>query len=156
MANGSVETLRGETGKWTGLTDEVLAILRCLACQNRLQQRDDGLTCLGCGKQYPVLNGVVRFVDAQNYAGSFGFQWKIHARTQLDTATSRRSERALGERTGFRPEDLAGKLVLDVGCGMGRFAEVAGWKICTWDRFQFLCEAASHWNNVCRILAHSC
>jgi SAM-dependent methyltransferase len=25
---------------------------------------------------------------------------------------------------GFRPDDLAGKLVLDVGCGMGRFAEV--------------------------------
>jgi SAM-dependent methyltransferase len=28
-------------------------------------------------------------------------------------------------KTGFTPEDLKGKLVLDVGCGMGRFAEVA-------------------------------
>ena len=83
------------------------------------------MVCLGCGRQYPALKDVVRFVDAQTYAGSFGFQWKIHARTQLDNATSHRSERAFGERTGFRPEDLAGKLVLDVGCGMGRFAEVA-------------------------------
>jgi 2-polyprenyl-3-methyl-5-hydroxy-6-metoxy-1,4-benzoquinol methylase len=72
-----------------------------------------------------VLNGVVCFVDAQTYAGSFGFQWKLYARTQLDDATSHRSEDAFRRRTGFRPEDLAGKLVLDVGCGMGRFAEVA-------------------------------
>jgi len=49
----------------------------------------------------------------------------VHARTQLDTAESNRSERAFRRRTGFRPEDLAGKLVLDVGCGMGRFADVA-------------------------------
>lgn len=68
---------------------------------------------------------MVRFVEAQNYAGSFGFQWKIHARTQLDDANSHRSEISFRQRTGFRPEDLAGKLVLDVGCGMGRFAEVA-------------------------------
>src|SRR6266567_7277472 len=56
-----------DTGQWPGLADEVLAILRCLARQNRLRQRSDGLECPGCGKQYPALNGVVRFVDAQNY-----------------------------------------------------------------------------------------
>lgn len=71
------------------------------------------------------MKGVVRFVDAEKYAGSFGFQWKLHSRTQLDDATSQRSENAFRRRTGFRPEDLKGKLVLDVGCGMGRFAEVA-------------------------------
>jgi 2-polyprenyl-3-methyl-5-hydroxy-6-metoxy-1,4-benzoquinol methylase len=64
-------------------------------------------------------------VDEQNYAGSFGFQWKLYSQTQLDDANSQRSEDAFRRRTGFRPEDLAGKLVLDVGCGMGRFAEVA-------------------------------
>jgi len=109
---------------WPGLAREVLAILRCLECQSPLQQAD-GLVCLGCGRHYPVLNGVVRFVDQENYAGSFGFQWKLHARTQLDDASSQRSENAFRRRTGFGPEDLKGKLVLDVGCGMGRFAEVA-------------------------------
>jgi 2-polyprenyl-3-methyl-5-hydroxy-6-metoxy-1,4-benzoquinol methylase len=68
---------------------------------------------------------VVRFVDTQHYAGSFGFQWKVYARTQLDSEQSRRSENAFRCRTGLRPEDLAGKVVLDVGCAMGRFAEVA-------------------------------
>lgn len=109
---------------WPGLANEVLAILRCLTCQSTLNQSASGLVCAGCEKQYPALNGVVRFVDTENYAGSFGFQWKLHARTQLDDAVSLRSEDAFRRRTGFRPEDLAGKLVLDVGCGMGRFAEV--------------------------------
>lgn len=125
MAKGSVDVLQEANKTWPGLADEVLAILRCLACQNKLEQRAEGLVCVDCGKQYPALHGVVRFVDAQNYAGSFGFQWKIHARTQLDDATSHRSENEFRQKTGFSPEQLAGKLVLDVGCGMGRFAEVA-------------------------------
>ena len=109
----------------SGIADDVLSILRCLSCQGRLDGRATELACLGCGRKYPVVKGVARFVDEQHYAGSFGFQWQIHARTQLDTAESNRSERAFIRRTGFRPEDLAGKLVLDVGCGMGRFADVA-------------------------------
>jgi SAM-dependent methyltransferase len=109
----------------SGVAEEVLAILRCLSCQEHLVDKKSELVCTGCGRKYPLLNGVFRFVDAQEYAGSFGFQWHVHARTQLDTKESDRSERAFRRRTGFRPEDLAGKLVLDVGCGMGRFADVA-------------------------------
>jgi len=67
----------------------------------------------------------VRFVKTQSYAKSFGFQWKAFDRTQLDTEQSRRSEADFRRRTGFCAEDLRDKLVLDVGCGMGRFAEVA-------------------------------
>jgi SAM-dependent methyltransferase len=117
--------MQNAKGHWSGLAKEVLTILRCLTCQSPLDQRADALVCSSCGRRYPAVNGVVRFVDAQAYAGSFGFQWKIHARTQLDDATSHRSEDAFRQRTGFSPEALAGKLVLDVGCGMGRFAEVA-------------------------------
>ncbi len=90
-----------------------------------MQDRGDRLTCPGCGAMYPRVNGVVRFVDAENYATSFGFQWSLYNQTQLDSSTNHRSENAFRRRTGFTPEDLAGKLVLDVGCGMGRFAEVA-------------------------------
>jgi len=108
-----------------GLAGKVLDILVCLSCEARLRRANEALVCVGCGRKYPVLKGVVRFVGEENYAGSFGFQWKLYARTQLDDASSQKSERAFRRRTGFRPEDLAGKLVLDVGCGMGRFAEVA-------------------------------
>src|ERR1700727_1154484 len=94
-------------GNWPGLRKEVLTLLRCLTCQSLLEQKADGLVC-GCGRHYPSFKGVVRFVDAENYADSFSFQWKLHARTQLDDATSKRSENAFRRRTGFRPEDLAG------------------------------------------------
>jgi SAM-dependent methyltransferase len=107
------------------LSPDVMAILRCLSCQGTLRRTGDELNCVSCAKKYPIVNGVARFVEAEKYAGSFGFQWQVFDRTQLDTESSRRSERDFRQRTGFRPEDLAGKLVLDVGCGMGRFAEVA-------------------------------
>jgi SAM-dependent methyltransferase len=115
----------------SGIADRVLSVLRCLDCQERLDCDTGGLICTGCGRRYPVENGVVRFDDQQQYAGSFGFQWKIYARTQLDTAECNRSELAFRHRTGFAPQDLAGKLVLDAGCGMGRFAEIATrWGAC--------------------------
>src|SRR5579859_1098656 len=97
----------------SGVAEEVLSVLRCLSCRGRLDDRGSELVCVGCGQKYPCVNGVVRFVDAQQYTGSFGFQWHVHSRTQLDTKESNRSERAFRRRTGFRPEDLAGKLVLD-------------------------------------------
>lgn len=108
-----------------GPAEDVVAFLRCLSCQGSLQNTNEGLACVSCGATYPIVDGVVRFVDAQQYAGSFGFQWHTFDRTQLDTEAGRRSESDFRQRTGFRPEDLKGKLVLDVGCGMGRFAEVA-------------------------------
>ncbi|MGH9497052.1 MAG: methyltransferase domain-containing protein [Candidatus Sulfotelmatobacter sp.] len=109
----------------SGIADRVSSRLRCLDCQGHLDGGESSLVCVSCGRKYPIVDGVVRFVDEQQYAGSFGFQWKIYARTQLDTKESDRSESAFRRRTGFSREDLAGKLVLDVGCGMGRFADIA-------------------------------
>jgi len=67
---------------------------------------------------------VVRFVDEGNYADSFGYQWQQFQRTQLDDANRNRSEQDFIRKTGLGPQDFKGKLVLDVGCGTGRFAEV--------------------------------
>jgi SAM-dependent methyltransferase len=52
-------------------------------------------------------------------------EWDIHRKTQLDTADSNVSESDFASKTGLKPEDLRGKLVLDAGCGMGRFADIA-------------------------------
>jgi SAM-dependent methyltransferase len=65
------------------------------------------------------------FVEPENYAGTFGFQWHLYGRTQLDHDDCHDSETQFRMKTGFIPEELSGKLILDVGCGMGRFAEVA-------------------------------
>lgn len=107
------------------LPDQVLAILRCLSCSGDLRRDNSGLVCNSCQRAYPVIKNVVRFVDAEHYAGSFGFQWLTFNDTQLDNEKSQQSESDFRRRTGFTPEDLAGKLVLDVGCGMGRFADIA-------------------------------
>jgi len=107
------------------LSDELLTIVRCSSCHAPLHAQAESLTCPSCSLVFPRVLGTWRFVEAQNYAGGFGFQWHRYDRTQLDDDNCRDSEAHFRKRTGFRPEDLKGKLVLDVGCGMGRFAEVA-------------------------------
>jgi 2-polyprenyl-3-methyl-5-hydroxy-6-metoxy-1,4-benzoquinol methylase len=105
---------------------ELASILRCLTCGKPLQpEGSGGYRCHGCGRVYAQREGVTCFVDANSYADSFGFQWHLYNRTQLDDEQCHQSELDFRMRTGFKPEDLKGKLMLDVGCGMGRFAEVA-------------------------------
>lgn len=58
------------------------------------------------------------------YTTSFSFEWNRHRRTQLDDPTRRESEETFRGKTGLSPAETAGRLVLDVGCGMGRFADV--------------------------------
>jgi 2-polyprenyl-3-methyl-5-hydroxy-6-metoxy-1,4-benzoquinol methylase len=108
------------------LSADLQAILRCLSCGSQLDSdRAGGYVCATCKRAYPNVQGIARFVDAQHYAASFGFQWHRYQKTQLDHDEVRESEQNFLMKTALRPEELKGKLVLDVGCGMGRFAEVA-------------------------------
>ena len=108
------------------LSADLQAILRCLSCGSKLNSDSlGGFVCPGCKRGYPNVNGIARFVDAQHYAASFGFQWHRYQKTQLDHDEVRESDRNFRMKTALRPEELQGKLALDVGCGMGRFAEVA-------------------------------
>ncbi|MGB6383717.1 MAG: class I SAM-dependent methyltransferase [Terriglobales bacterium] len=110
----------------SNLSADLQAILRCLSCGSKLESdQNGGYLCSACKRAYPNAQGIARFVDAQHYAASFGFQWHRYQQTQLDHDELRESERHFLAKTALRPEDLKGKLVLDVGCGMGRFAEVA-------------------------------
>lgn len=70
--------------------------------------------------------GIARFVASGKYADSFGSQWRRFPRTQLDSYTglplSRyRLQRCMGDCLF---ESLAGKHVLEAGCGAGRFTEI--------------------------------
>src|SRR5271166_1793074 len=101
---------------------DLLTLLRCPVCRSSLVEEDPGCRCSACGKMFPRVRSVLRFVDAHNYADSFGYQWQKFSRTQLRPEFS---ERNFQRKTGLREEDFRGKVVLDVGCGMGRFADVA-------------------------------
>jgi SAM-dependent methyltransferase len=76
--------------------------------------------------RYPIRGGIPRFVPASNYADNFGMQWNKFRQTQLDSYSGHPiSADRFWKATGWRPEDIKGKWILDIGCGSGRFAEVA-------------------------------
>ncbi len=84
------------------------------------------LTCTTCDTPYPILRGIPRFVPSDEYVHTFSFEWNTHQTTQLDSKTKRPdSAVTFREKTGYTKEDICGKLILDVGCGSGRFLEVA-------------------------------
>jgi SAM-dependent methyltransferase len=101
-------------------------ILKCIRCgTSGLEKQGAEYRCTPCGATYPIVGGVPRFVGGEFYSGSFGFQWKHFARTQLDSANGTTQSRdTFVEKTGWPLEALRGARVLDAGCGMGRFAEV--------------------------------
>jgi 2-polyprenyl-3-methyl-5-hydroxy-6-metoxy-1,4-benzoquinol methylase len=83
--------------------------------------------CLRCalGCRFPIVNNIPRFVASKNYAAAFGRQWKMFQRTQLDsyTHTTIFRDRLTGALGGSL-EVIAGKSVLEAGCGAGAFTEV--------------------------------
>jgi SAM-dependent methyltransferase len=110
----------------------LLTWLRCPVCHTCLEtgtdlrdEIDSGhLTCTS-GHRFPIVRGVPRFVSSDAYTESFSYEWTRFRTTQLDSYTHRTDTRdRLQASLNFPIEQLRGKLVLDAGCGMGRFAEV--------------------------------
>jgi SAM-dependent methyltransferase len=83
-----------------------------------------GLMCTNCARSYPVTRGVARFVATDDYVANFSLEWRRHRTTQLDEHERGVSEETFTSKTGWSADEVWGKRVLDVGCGMGRFAEV--------------------------------
>lgn len=94
---------------------------------NGTLDKDNKTTSFICKKgcAYPIINSVPRFVSSENYASGFGLQWNEFRTTQLDSYTGvpiskNRLERILGGSIDI----VAGKKVLEAGCGAGRFSEL--------------------------------
>jgi SAM-dependent methyltransferase len=117
---------RPEVSTDTRIAPALLALLRCVSCRGVLSEGDGALACAACRRTYPVIGGVPRFVPAENYATNFGFQWNRFRRTQLDSCSGVSISRdRFFRETGWTADALRGTRVLDVGCGAGRFAEIA-------------------------------
>lgn len=116
------------------MTTELLDLLVCPATGRELRPDNPlpgtggeaSLATSSGDRRYPVKEGIPRFVPGANYADSFGYQWNKYAKLQLDSCngTSFSRERFYSI-TGWDPAILKGTRVLDVGCGAGRFAEIA-------------------------------
>lgn len=115
---------------------ELLELLRCPKTGQRLTLEADGnnsqlidvgwLVSEDGQHRYPIRNGIPRFVPQSNYADNFGMQWNHFRQTQLDSHSGLSiSTDRFWLATNWSPDDLKDQWVLDVGCGAGRFAEVA-------------------------------
>jgi len=83
------------------------------------------LTC-SCGQVLQFVNGVLSLTTEGNYALSFGEQWSQFATTQIDSVNGANvSEDRFFSETGWTKSELMNAVVLDFGCGSGRFTEIA-------------------------------
>ncbi len=102
---------------------ELLSLLLCPRCRANLEtagEPPEALDCSSCKARFPVVSGIPRLVgDA--YATSFGRQWN-----RYDVVRILEDEATFQVKTGIAPGALAGKLVLDGGCGGGRYSRLLG------------------------------
>lgn len=109
----------------------ILDILACPKCRGDLvlgaakiacgEVKEGVLKCTKCQSTFPIVRFIPRFVRSDMYVDSFSFEWKMHRRLQF----GRDSEESFVLKTQFTQDELKGKLVLDVGCGSGRYMDVA-------------------------------
>ena len=83
------------------------------------------IDCKSCTSKFPITNYIPRFVSLKNYASSFGFQWNRHARTQIDRYSRLTISRDRFHKETNWQERLDGEIILEAGCGAGRFTQIA-------------------------------
>jgi 2-polyprenyl-3-methyl-5-hydroxy-6-metoxy-1,4-benzoquinol methylase len=70
-------------------------------------------------------HGIPTFVDDEPYVSAFGLQWLKHTKTQLDSHTGINITRdRLSRMFGPLYSKIDDKVVLEGGCGAGRFTEI--------------------------------
>ncbi|MBM4223226.1 MAG: methyltransferase domain-containing protein [Gammaproteobacteria bacterium] len=79
---------------------------------------------------YPVIRGIPRFVNDEGYSDNFGYQWNRWARIQFEDQNvggpmQGHTRGMFTHITQFNAQKLRGKTVLDIGCGPGRFTDIA-------------------------------
>ena len=120
------------------LRSELLELLICPACQASAKLdidigEMDGddivsgmMTCSNCRAEYPIENHVPRFVRPnEDYCENFGFQWLKWRTLQIDRLSGHNisRQRFLAD-SRWAPDWFPGKLILDAGCGAGRFTDI--------------------------------
>ena len=102
------------------MNSELIAFLRSPRSKSPLRLEGDELVSDDGEERFPITGGVPRLAG-EAYVGSFGRQWN-----RYDVARTEEDEAVFAVKTGVAPGELAGKLVLDAGCGGGRYARILG------------------------------
>jgi SAM-dependent methyltransferase len=91
---------------------------------------ETGVLTTACGgHEYPIIRGVPRFAGREFYAQSFGYEWRKWPRVQFESENvgkpmAGHTRRMFETITGFSERELKGKLVVEFGCGPGRFLDI--------------------------------
>ena len=113
-----------------------LKLYRCPSChsgQLTLRMEELGgedwieegvIFCEKCSNEYRITAGLPRFVPESNYADTFGFQWNIHSKTQLDSYSGLPISRNRVFEVTRWDKNMCGQRILEAGSGAGRFTEV--------------------------------
>ena len=103
-----------------------------LVLENAIINGDDIIsgTLRSATNVYPIVNGIPRFVKDESYSDNFGYQWHRWASIQFDGKNIGRpmhlhTSNMFKTITGFSKKDLKDRVILDMGCGSGRFTDVA-------------------------------
>jgi len=98
------------------------------------ERRSNGLVVSGelvaqSGITYPIIRGIPRFVEQEQYASSFGYEWNRWPRVQFEAENRGRPmagyTTTMWERiTGITHESLCDQTIVEFGCGPGRFLDV--------------------------------
>lgn len=103
---------------------DLSAYLRCPRCRSSITIAEQMASCASCGLKADIRGGIIRFVTSDVHE-NFAIQWNMFAEVQLDSVNGTTESRdRLLEQSGLAPADFAGKRVLEVGSGAGRFTEV--------------------------------
>ena len=121
---------------------KLLEVLACPNCEGDLtctatetdkagEVLEGRLDCSKDGHQFPIVNSIPRFVPADNYAASFGYQWNRFKLEQIDSVNGTKlSAQRFYSETAWTPSWIKGKWILDAGCGAGRFVDVVSLEDC--------------------------
>src|SRR3989338_5101738 len=114
---------------------KLLDIFICPNCKNELKLKIDKIEVeeviegeLICKNfhSYPIIKSIPRFVSSDKYVDSFSYEWEVFADTLLDSRREEKFSANFFQNHLISPlEGLRDKLILDVGCGMGHFMEIA-------------------------------
>ena len=79
--------------------------------------------------EYEITNSIPRFINKENYSNNFGWQWNKWASVQFEHSNINKpmegyTTRMFNQITEWDKDDLSEKIVLDMGCGSGRFTDV--------------------------------
>jgi len=81
------------------------------------------------GRRYPIVRGIPRFVGAEYYTSSFGYEWNRWPRVQFEVENVGRTmaghtTRMWEAATLIGQGKIEGQTIVEFGCGSGRFLDV--------------------------------